>query len=113
MLGATIGPAMTFGYLAALDLAEAGKIDAIEVKADPRAEWRQIFLDAYRFERDYFYDPNMHGVDWNALTTVNAALQRVPPRDLVAGGRVEQRLPVHDPAGDRRASRRSPARSGS
>ena len=33
----------------------------------PRAEWRQIFNDVYRFERDYFYDPNMHGVDWTAL----------------------------------------------
>jgi tricorn protease len=39
----------------------------IEVPVDPRAEWRQIFMDAYRFERDYFYDPNMHGVDWAAL----------------------------------------------
>ena len=39
----------------------------IEVPVDPRAEWRQIFLDAYRFERDYFYDPNMHGVNWNAM----------------------------------------------
>src|SRR5260221_2578522 len=39
----------------------------IEVPVDPRAEWRQIFLDAYRFERDYFYDQNMHGVNWNAM----------------------------------------------
>jgi tricorn protease len=41
----------------------------IEVPVDPRAEWRQIFTDAYRFERDYFYDPNMHGVDWASLRT--------------------------------------------
>ena len=39
----------------------------IEVPVDPRAEWRQIFTDAYRFERDFFYDPNMHGVDWSGL----------------------------------------------
>ena len=39
----------------------------IEVPVDPRAEWRQIFMDAYRFERDFFYDPNMHGVNWNAM----------------------------------------------
>jgi tricorn protease len=39
----------------------------IEVPVDPRAEWKQMFLDAYRFERDLFYDPNMHGVDWDAL----------------------------------------------
>jgi tricorn protease len=39
----------------------------IEVPVDPRAEWRQIFTDVYRFERDFFYDPNMHGVDWAGL----------------------------------------------
>jgi len=36
---------------------------------DPPAEWRQLFSDVWRFERDYFYDPNMHGVDWNAMRT--------------------------------------------
>ncbi len=34
---------------------------------DPRQEWPQIFNDAWRFERDYFYDPHMHGVDWSAM----------------------------------------------
>jgi tricorn protease len=31
---------------------------------DPRAEWQQLFNDAWRIFRDYFYVPNMHGVDW-------------------------------------------------
>jgi tricorn protease len=39
----------------------------MEAPIDPRAEWRQLFADAYRFERDYFYDPNMHGVNWEEL----------------------------------------------
>ncbi len=39
----------------------------MEATVNPRAEWKQIFTDAYRFERDYFYDPNMHGVDWEAM----------------------------------------------
>ncbi len=39
----------------------------LEMTVDPRAEWRQIFNDAWRFERDYFYDPNMHGEDWAAM----------------------------------------------
>ena len=39
----------------------------IEVPVEPRAEWQQIFIDAYRFERDFFYDPGMHGVDWEAM----------------------------------------------
>ena len=34
---------------------------------DPREEWRQMFVEAWRLERDYFYDPNMHGLDWNAV----------------------------------------------
>ncbi|HEY7290043.1 MAG TPA: PDZ domain-containing protein [Vicinamibacterales bacterium] len=39
----------------------------IEVPVNPRAEWKQIFLDTYRFERDFFYDPGMHGVNWNGM----------------------------------------------
>jgi len=39
----------------------------MQMTVDPRAEWRQIFNDVWRFDRDYFYDRNMHGVDWNAM----------------------------------------------
>lgn len=35
----------------------------------PREEWRQIFDDTWRRHRDFFYDPNMHGVDWNEMRT--------------------------------------------
>jgi tricorn protease len=42
-------------------------IDAIEVLVDPRAEWSQIFNEAWRINRDYFYATNMHGADWNAM----------------------------------------------
>jgi tricorn protease len=42
-------------------------LDAIEVRVDPRAEWRQIFHEAWRINRDYFYDPHMHGADWPAM----------------------------------------------
>ena len=38
----------------------------LRMVVDPRAEWKQIFLDAWRLERDFFYDPGMHGVDWKA-----------------------------------------------
>ena len=38
-----------------------------EAVIDPPAEWRQIFTDAWRFERDFFYDPKLHGVDWNLM----------------------------------------------
>ena len=38
-----------------------------EAEVDPVAEWKQIFTDAWRLERDMFYDPRLHGVDWNAM----------------------------------------------
>lgn len=41
---------------------------------DPREEWRQIFVDAWRIERDYFYDSTMHGVNWNKVRTQYAKL---------------------------------------
>jgi tricorn protease len=50
---------------------EAGQgklnIDAIEVRIEPLAEWEQIFQEAWRINRDYFYDPNMHGAKWSAM----------------------------------------------
>ncbi|HEX6097988.1 MAG TPA: PDZ domain-containing protein [Thermoanaerobaculia bacterium] len=49
-------------------------LDRIEVQIDPRAEWNQIFHEAWRINRDYFYDPNFHGADWNAMRTKYAAL---------------------------------------
>lgn len=33
----------------------------------PKEDWEQIFTDAWRMERDYFYDKNMHGVNWKAM----------------------------------------------
>ncbi len=35
----------------------------------PKEDWTQIFTDAWRMERDYFYDKNMHGVNWDAMYT--------------------------------------------
>jgi tricorn protease len=46
----------------------------MEVPVDPRAEWRQMFADAYRMQRDFFYDPDMHGVDWARTRDHYAAL---------------------------------------
>jgi tricorn protease len=39
----------------------------LEMKVDPRAEWKQVYWDGWRILRDWFYDPNMHGVDWKKL----------------------------------------------
>ncbi len=34
---------------------------------NPEEEWRQVFVESWRLMRDYFYDRNMHGVDWDAM----------------------------------------------
>ncbi|WP_420935082.1 S41 family peptidase [Alteromonas sp. A081] len=34
---------------------------------DRKKEWRQMFVEAWRYQRDYFYDKNMHGRDWNEV----------------------------------------------
>ena len=43
------------------------RIAEMEMVVDPVKEWKQIFMDTWRMERDYFYDPAMHGVDWNLV----------------------------------------------
>ena len=48
-------------------LEDAVVTEPMKVVIQPRDEWRQIFVDAWRFMRDYFYDPNMHQVDWPAV----------------------------------------------
>ncbi|HXZ41302.1 MAG TPA: PDZ domain-containing protein [Terriglobales bacterium] len=43
------------------------KLDSMEVAVDPRAEWQQMYREVWRIERDFFYDPNLHGADLKAL----------------------------------------------
>ena len=55
---------------------------------DPKEDWKQIFTDAWRMERDYFYDKNMHGVDWKAmhdkyLPLVDRVTTRIELSDLI------------------------------
>ncbi|MBI3346903.1 MAG: PDZ domain-containing protein [Burkholderiales bacterium] len=38
-----------------------------QIATQPRAEWKQMFADAWRMHRDHFYDKDMHGVDWVAV----------------------------------------------
>lgn len=39
----------------------------LRVRVDLLAEWQQMFDEAWRYERDYFYDPNLHGRDWDRV----------------------------------------------
>lgn len=42
-------------------------VNSIQVHIDPKSEWEQIFHEAWRVNRDYFYATNMHGCDWEAM----------------------------------------------
>jgi len=39
----------------------------LKMNLDRIAEWKQIFEETWRYEKDYFYDPNMHGRDWDVV----------------------------------------------
>ncbi|MBN2408926.1 MAG: PDZ domain-containing protein, partial [Candidatus Aminicenantes bacterium] len=67
----------SFWIVPAAGKPEPGKgklnLESIEVRIDLRAEWKQIFNEVWRINRDYFYDPNMHGADWPAMKKKYAA----------------------------------------
>jgi tricorn protease len=87
------------------------RTNEMQMVLDPRAEWKQIFNEVWRKYRDYFYDPNMHGVDWKQMQThygnlVNNAYTRFDlnaiMRDLIGelnsshayvGGGAEEQAP--------------------
>lgn len=39
----------------------------LKVTVDRQAEWRQIYYESWRQMRDYFYDPGMHGANWEQV----------------------------------------------
>lgn len=41
--------------------------DKMIMNVNPKLEWKQMFEDVWRIERDWFYDPNLHGVDWRRM----------------------------------------------
>jgi tricorn protease len=56
---------------------------------DPRAEWKQIFGEAWRLQRDFFYDPEMHNVNWkyqhdHYATLLDRIQTRAELNDLIA-----------------------------
>ncbi len=50
------------------------KLEGLDMRLDRHAEWNQIYFECWRQMRDFFYAPNMHGVDWKALRDKYAAL---------------------------------------
>jgi len=52
---------------AKIDVKEKLNLSDLKVQLNRRAEWTQIFNESWRQMRDFFYAPNMHGVDWPAM----------------------------------------------
>ncbi len=61
---------------AKVELKPESKLDfsGLEVRLDRQAEWTQVFNESWRQMRDFFYAPNMHGVDWPAQRAKYGAL---------------------------------------
>ena len=74
-------------------------LSGMEMKLDRHQEWKQIFHECWRQMRDFFYDPDMHGVDWKAMrrSYERPGAPRQPPR----------RLDLHHRRDDRRAEQRA------
>jgi tricorn protease len=69
-------------------------LGGMDVRPDPRAEWRQVFVDAWRMYRDFFYDPSMRGVDWTA------ARKKYEPLLDACASRSDVELVIGDMAGE-------------
>lgn len=59
------------------------KLDGMEVRVDPRAEWNQMYHEVWRIQRDFFYDPHFHGLD------LAAAERKYAPYLKGVGGRAD------------------------
>ena len=68
---ASAGGGANWGIVATERPAKVGdgplNVSQLEMQVDPRAEWAQIFRETWRIQREYFYDPKMHGADWQAI----------------------------------------------
>jgi tricorn protease len=58
--------------------------EGMEAWVEPQQEWRQVYWESWRVQRDFFYDPQMHGVNWKQVGDHYAQLldQCVTRRDL-------------------------------
>ncbi len=47
---------------------KALKVDGMQARIDPRAEWKQMYNESWRIEREFFYDPGFHGLDLKKIS---------------------------------------------
>ena len=69
------------------EAAKEAKVDLSgwTIRINPRDEWKQMLHEAWRLQRDFFYDPKMHGVDWDGVWRQYGPLsERISSRDDLA-----------------------------
>ncbi|HEY1342977.1 MAG TPA: PDZ domain-containing protein, partial [Bryobacteraceae bacterium] len=61
----------TFGIIEAAPGKKVGdgkvNTDAMQVRTDPKEEWKELLTEAWRQERDFYWDPEMGGANWAAI----------------------------------------------
>lgn len=62
-ISSAVAPASGSGPAAAAKPEAPLKLEHMEVLVDPRAEWKQEYAEVWRIERDFFYDPKLHGLN--------------------------------------------------
>jgi tricorn protease len=75
------------------------ELGAMELKIDPRVEWAQMYVDAWRILRDWFYDPGMHG----GIERWNAIRDRYAPLAAAVTTREDFNYVLHEIAGETNA----------
>ncbi len=86
LIGQGFGPAQRFTIMPTMAPPKPGEgvlnIADMEVYVDPKAEWRQMYNEAWRLQRDFFYDPGLHGLDYEGTKKkYEAYLAGVASRD--------------------------------
>src|SRR5437899_11448473 len=79
-------------------------LSELQVKIDPREEWREVFHEAWRVERDFYWDPNMTGHNWkNIGERYEALLPRAARRsalNYIIGEMIAELSTSHTDVGD-------------
>ncbi len=89
-------------------------LEDVTLEINPRNEWKQMYNEAWRLERDFFYDPDMHGLNWQKVREQYGGLiDRISTReelnDLI-GETISELSAGHTyvSGGDRREAQRIP-----
>jgi tricorn protease len=84
-------------------------LDRMELRIDPRVEWNQMYVDAWRILRDWFYDPGMHG----GIERWNAIRERYAPLAARVASREDFNYVLHELSGEANAGHVYVERGGS